>query len=189
MAKTSAERQQKYRDKNREEYRRMERERRAKTPESIEKARAKSLSWFNKNKDRAALVSGLWKENNKEKIDVARRKYREDHRELYRSISMRWYNSNKHVARALAAKYEARKLSATPAWADAKKIAAKYEESLSRTKSTGIQHHVDHVIPLRSKYVCGLHCEQNLAVITAKENRLKFNTKWPDMPEEFVDAN
>lgn len=43
------------------------------------------------------------------------------------------------------------------------------------TRETGIPHQVDHIVPLQSKIVCGLHVEHNLRVITATENARKKN--------------
>ncbi len=40
---------------------------------------------------------------------------------------------------------------------------------------------VDHIVPLSSEFVCGLHCIANLAVITKAENDRKQNRWWPDM--------
>lgn len=52
----------------------------------------------------------------------------------------------------------------------------------ARKAATGINFEIDHVIPLRSKLVCGLHNEFNLRVIPAVENNKKGNRYWPDMP-------
>jgi hypothetical protein len=40
----------------------------------------------------------------------------------------------------------------------------------------GIMVHVDHVVPLKSDLVCGLHCEANLALMTGKANAAKHNS-------------
>jgi hypothetical protein len=68
---------------------------------------------------------------------------------------------------------QARLQNAMPDWADKEKIKEIYLEAAKKSAETGIKHHVDHIIPLRGKNVCGLHVHTNLRVITAIENLQK----------------
>ncbi len=43
------------------------------------------------------------------------------------------------------------------------------------SRLTGVPHDVDHVIPLQSDVVCGLHVESNLRVILSRDNKIKSN--------------
>ena len=76
----------------------------------------------------------------------------------------------------------AKKLNATPSWADLKAMEIIYERARDETQVTGVVMHVDHIVPLVSDIVCGLHVPWNLEVITGKANLSKGNRTWPDMP-------
>lgn len=56
-----------------------------------------------------------------------------------------------------------------------------------RNHHTNVTWHVDHIIPLQSLLVCGLHCGFNLRVIPAEENIKKGNRWWDDMPTYTFD--
>ena len=64
---------------------------------------------------------------------------------------------------------------ATPRWADLRAIYEVYLLCQETTRNTGILHHVDHIVPLRGKSVCGLHVAWNLQVIPAADNLKKGN--------------
>lgn len=69
-----------------------------------------------------------------------------------------------------------------PAWANAFMLEEAYILARLRSMVTGYEWDVDHIVPLRSKLVCGLHAETNIQVIPAASNRAKGNRHWPDMP-------
>jgi hypothetical protein len=67
---------------------------------------------------------------------------------------------------------------ATPKWLTTKQkaeIRQLYQIAITMTKTTGEQYVVDHIVPLRSDTVCGLHVPWNLRVITQEENLKKSN--------------
>lgn len=67
-------------------------------------------------------------------------------------------------------------MQATPKWANKKAIRQLYLQAAKwNAKNPGNKVHVDHIIPLKSDYVCGLHCENNLQIIPAVSNISKKN--------------
>lgn len=115
-------------------------------------------------------------------LNAAHRIRAENQRDLRRSSSAQWRQNNAHLVCQQAAKRRAVSRKSTPFWANQFFIKEAYRLAELRSKVTGVEWHVDHVVPLNSKIVCGLHCEHNLAVIPASANMLKSNRYWPDMP-------
>lgn len=109
-------------------------------------------------------------------IRASQKKYSIQKRDKVRAAQAAYKKRNPEKNTADASKRRAIRLKAIPKWADLKKIEEIYKEAQRLTKETGIEHHVDHIIPLRSKLVCGLHVENNLQIITAAENLKKGNS-------------
>ena len=107
-------------------------------------------------------------------LDKAKIRRTEKKEEIKKCIN-EWKKKNKHKLSSYFAKRRASKLNATVKWANNFYISEIYKLAILRTKMTGIQWHVDHIVPLVNKSVCGLHCEQNLQVIPAVENLRKGN--------------
>jgi hypothetical protein len=83
-----------------------------------------------------------------------------------------WFSKNRdrEYPKKLArnALRRASKLQATPPWADLKAI-----ENIYTSCPKGF--HVDHILPLKGKTVCGLHVSWNLQHLTAEANYQKNN--------------
>ena len=86
--------------------------------------------------------------------------------------------NNKDKVNANNAKKRARRRQALPIWLTKNQlleIKSFYTKAQDLTLKTGIEHNVDHIIPLKGNNVCGLHVPWNLQVITASENVRKSN--------------
>lgn len=88
--------------------------------------------------------------------------------EVARIRSRAWRKDNPGHRNYLKSIYRAAKIKRTPAWVNKDEIAEFY-----RACPKGF--HVDHVIPLRGKTVCGLHVIGNLQYLPAIENVRKGN--------------
>ena len=104
-------------------------------------------------------------------------------KEAYRRKAAIWREANPDKRRSYEAARRASKLRATPPWANPCDTLHLYEEAKRLEEETGIPHNVDHIVPLQSDWVCGLHCADNLQVLPAKENFSKGNRYWPDQWE------
>ncbi len=111
--------------------------------------------------------ASAWQRNNVQKVNLK---------------NSNWRKANPAKCNAKTNRRRASKFKATPAWANEFFIEEAYRLANLRTKMTGVEWHVDHIVPLSSKIVCGLHSEHNLAVIPAAVNVKKSNLYWPDMP-------
>jgi hypothetical protein len=89
-----------------------------------------------------------------------------------------WSKINRGTANALSKNYKLKKINATPKWLSESQllhIKCKYQLAAMLNIHGVEPWHVDHIVPIRGKDVCGLHVPWNLRVIPAKENMTKGN--------------
>lgn len=164
--------------------------RKEKTKEYNDKRKEYRDNYYQQNKERIKERVHEYQKNNKDKIKTRNKKYREDNIEHLRAYDReryqrdkekrkanvrRWRKNNPHKRAAMNAKRRAAKKQATVRWANLKSISILYHEAKIREELLGIKFSVDHIIPLTHELVCGLHCEDNLQVITYSANSKKSN--------------
>ena len=113
---------------------------------------------------------------------IRSKRFYENNKHRQKELNVKWKSENRNIVYASNQKRRSAKKQAIPKWSDFEKINQIYADSILISEMTSIKHHVDHIVPLNSKIVCGLHCECNLEIITAKSNLEKGNSVWPDMP-------
>lgn len=131
-----------------------------------EKEKARLRQWNATNREQVREKNRAWKKANPAKVRADKERYRAENPGLWATY---------------CGKRRAGKKQATPAWADHEKIARLYELA-AVLNADGCAFEVDHVVPLKSPIVCGLHVENNLQLLPKLDNRSKGNRHWPDMP-------
>ena len=127
---------------------------------NIEARKEQSKKWRTDNPERNTQLTKAWVEKNPQRR---------------REIANNWRKNNPEKVNAIYAHRRAAKLRAVPSWANHFFIQEIYDLARRRTKATGIKWHVDHIVPLQSNLVCGLHVEHNLQVIPSRDNQKKNN--------------
>ena len=156
-----------------------------------------SREWKYKNKQRVLEYNSQYRKENKTIVQNSMNNYIKNnpdrYRQLlkkyrvknqqkiqkYRSDNIDYFNKQSSFRRAC-------KKQAIPLWfgeLDKLVLAEAFALTKDRFLQTGVKWHVDHIVPLQSEIVCGLHCADNMQVIPAIQNLNKSNRYWPAMPD------
>lgn len=151
-----------------------------------EKVKARKRRSYERNRASENAKAAVWRRSNPEKVQAAWDAWHARNPGRRQAIALDWAKRNRSALAAQAAKRRAAQKKATPIWAndelDAFVVSEAYALARVRSDVTGVVHSVDHIVPLKSGLVCGLHCAANLQVIPDTVNKSKNNRRWPQMP-------
>ena len=148
------------------------------------------LTYQRGRKAQKATTSKVWYAKNRETYLTAKREATKARREQY--LSTKLQAPDLHRWRRQQALRALQKHRATPAWVDHahhNRIRQVYAATQMLQEVTAAIYHVDHIVPLVSDVVCGLHVWWNLQPLAEASNMLKNNTFEPRAyPEQGVVA-
>lgn len=169
----------------------------AQSKEYYEKNKDRKAEYGKKYREETKAERDIWQkeyyEANKSAIALYQKEYWEANRDRKIAYDQQYYLVNKdkrsaqqrqyHIVNkdkcaAKNAKRRANKIQATPRWLTKEHLEDVEELFLCARMFklyTGEEYHVDHIVPLQGKNVCGLHVPWNMQVIPAKENLSKSN--------------
>jgi len=140
-------------------------------PDYTAENRRRVLIWQNNNPNKKNLNQANYYRRHIAKILEYHFTYRQENHEKIRKRQLDWAERNPEKIKSNAAKYRATLRNAIPNWASIEQI-----ERIYMNCPEGFE--VDHIAPLQSDVICGLHVPQNLQYLPSSINRSKGN-KFP----------
>ena len=152
---------------------------------------AYNKAWYKANAEKIRAYGEVYRAANKEKLVEKRKRQYAESKEIENIRGREWHAVNKDSVAARKKTYRAnnkaivnanaakrRAAQQTPSWLskfDKLKIRCIYSVAAMLTRENNEPWHVDHIVPLQGKLVCGLHTPNNLQFIKAEHNLVKSN--------------
>lgn len=148
---------------------------------------AASRKWQRDNPEKTAAKMKEWRRKNQDRVNLERRNAAPEQKAIEALRVRAWRERNPGAAYAVTKSYRAKRpgyassvnrkralaqLRATPKWLTPAQI-AEIEGVYLYGALFGF--HIDHIVPIKGKTVCGLHVPWNLQPLTPSENIAKGN--------------
>ena len=135
-------------------------------------------AYYHENKESRSEYNKAWREDNKDDIKAKSKAYYKENKDSVLNYTKTWRSENKEKVLAYGANRRAVRLQACPPWlTSAHKIEIESFYFLAKDCEaiSGQNYHVDHIVPLQGKGVCGLHVPWNLQILPSDINLSKHN--------------
>ena len=135
-----------------------------------EQVKERKHDWYLENRERVMAAAATRPQHVKR-----------EHQQAWKARNLVWTRADTKARRR-------KHREATPPWLSRthkSETRQLYQIAITMTQTTGEQYVVDHIYPLRSDVVCGLHVPWNLRVVTQAEN-LKKSNGLPDEAEALA---
>ena len=156
-----------------------------------ENVKARKRSAYAQDPEKFRALSRLNRSVFSEKTQASSLASKQKRPDYYRVYAKNYYHQNKHLIgprnRESSMRRYANQGRSEPLWSDKPAIDLIYAEAFRLTNETGVPHQVDHIVPITSKIVCGLHVSNNMQILRKSENVKKGNRFWPGHPDDEKD--
>jgi hypothetical protein len=120
---------------------------------------------------------------NPDRVAAANKKFYSANKEDYARRASEARKQRPQMFNEINARYRSRKKRSMPSWLteeQKEQIVSVYAHARDCELVSGESYHVDHIVPLQGKDICGLHVPWNLQVLPADVNISKSNKYEPD---------
>lgn len=134
-----------------------------------ERLKAYDKARYEKCEDKSVYTA--WGRRNPELLRECKLKSNSKHKEARKAYNKQWAQKNAGRVTSYARAYNLAKKKAMPKWLSAQQLEDIQEIYANRPEG----YHVDHIVPLKGKNVCGLHVSWNLQYLSKEDNIRKSN--------------
>ena len=142
------------------------------------------------NRERLDRLTKEWNADNIEHVKNRRKEHYLSNKDRLRAIGKQHYINNKSLYLHYSKLRKLAQKRRTPPWLTKehkREILSFYKTAKELQTKTGVDYHVDHIVPLCGKTGCGLHVPWNLQVIEGSINLSKSNLLLDEYLELSVD--